>query len=199
MSGSSGSRLHDSSPRRDQKPSPEQQLFDLKKQIDFLTAENASIRRQCDEAVQVATDMDSIYSQNRQLKADIRTLKADKQELQRRLKLSLQSVAELQEQANSAQPPKHKIIHGQSEKCNHKSEIRRLRGEISGLKSGLADEELKNQEPQSSLQEILSGAERFFNERVESRSQLSELFLNTSPPESLPSSQIRWSDQFLKG
>jgi hypothetical protein len=162
------------------------EISDFKQKSDFLTAENTSLRQQCHEALSVADSMETVCTRNRQLAAELRSVKTERDELARRVKILVQSSNELHEQleAMKAQKPKPQFDQPRLIQCDHEEQLRGQAHEIAELKAALAKEQRKTQELNGSVHLMLHDATTFFNAKIASLTELRELFLQ--PPKQLP-------------
>jgi DNA repair exonuclease SbcCD ATPase subunit len=159
-------------------------VIDLKERNEFLTVEVASLRKQCDDAISVTAGMESVCAQNRQFGSELRSLKTERDELSRRVKILLQSQADLRAQIDAARETRKPTVNFEPLPLPPASAPD---SEITELKSKLAREQKRAQELSGSVGLLLTEAEVFFCAKIESLSQLRELFLRPKPPPPSPS------------
>ena len=77
--------------RSKQAPLPSQ----LKEQIDELMKENTVLRSQFEDAIKITKQLESVHDQNRDLLQQNRQLKSERDDLEHRLEISLETIKEM--------------------------------------------------------------------------------------------------------
>ena len=67
----------------------------LQEKVEYLTRENESLRKQFDELVRISSQVDSVHQKNVKLESEMTRLKAENDNLEKRLEVSLNTAKEL--------------------------------------------------------------------------------------------------------
>ena len=140
-----------------------------------LMAENESLRTQYDDALSIVNQMEPLHSQNKQLSHDLRIVKAERDDLARRLEISIQKIDEMRETSNQSEIKRNLY------KCtdNTKALLEKKETEHADLQKQFADLQKRFQSHEErtrlAIDGVISSAESFFECRLSNVDELKAL------------------------
>ena len=177
-------------------PDPSERLVDLQQQIaelkrvnEKLASDNESFKSQYDEAISLVNQMEPLHTQNKQLTHDLRVAKAERDDMERRLQISIQKIEELKEAAERASMRK---AAASVDKDDHstKEELAKLQKENDALakenlelKKNIRKEQENVQIKEAEIAKILGSARSYFKTGIPGCERLCELLEAPKPVE----------------
>ena len=168
------------------------QLEELKRENVKLQSETESFRSQYEEAMSIVKQMEPLYAQNAQLTRDLRLMKAERDDLERRLQISIQRIGEMKETAEkvtiqkvSAAPATNndELESVIKQKERESGELMKQNVE---LQKQLREEHQLVQQREREMSCILQSARTYFKADVPSFARLCKLFERTKATDEKP-------------
>ncbi|OHT10826.1 hypothetical protein TRFO_19809 [Tritrichomonas foetus] len=147
----------------------------LSETIDQLRKENSQLKSQFDEAVSISDEVEKIHSQNNKLIIEVRQLKSEKEDLQRRLNISVQSNEEISKKfENFKKMQNFQFTNDQETICKeidkikqeNENRIKDLTIEVETVKNDCEQKGVTIQLLKSKIDHALQNAERYFHCQV---------------------------------
>lgn len=171
----------------------DEKISELQKKISIL-------QNQFDGAYKIVKQYNDSQKELEELKNQIKILKNENHDLEYRLKLSLQSVSEVEskvEKERKIAAEQRAIDKSQSEQrfeaqqSKYTTEIQCLYNQLQVAKQRLDENEIQAKTLYSHIDRMLHSASRYFNEDIKSIEDLSVVFTRTKQDQSSHSTEIR--------
>ena len=144
----------------------------LKECNDELLKENTVLKSQFEDAIKITKQLEDLHAQNRDLLATVRTLRSEKDDLEHRLEISLQSCKEMQAKLNEEKRSCSSIrgtdlstMNKEIEKIKQqsKAQLDSIYDQLEKSKQAIERESVEKRLLASKLDHILEDSQRYFS------------------------------------
>lgn len=147
---------------------------------------NATLKRQLESAIPLSANLEELYEKNLDLQNKLHSVQSEKDDLSRRLDISLERIGNLERELNSevaknitearseVEEMKKRLLEGQK---FHSKEVASLKNQLDDNKRLLDDQDEKLQTLQTEMTAILSAASQHFETDICDCDQLIKLLL----------------------
>ena len=162
----------------------EQKNIKLQQENESLMKEQAILRAQFESAVGLTKKMEELHAKNTKLAAEARTLQSEKEQLERRLEISLRANQDLTAQiANEKQSALQRQAQEQTQReevivntrKQFETEMEKVTQELRQSESDREKSALKLRQIESKIQHLIQNAEQYFETKFENIDALNKL------------------------
>ena len=155
----------------EQKPSKKRLL----ETVDQLRKENQELKSQFNEAVSISETVEEIHKKNTGLVSELRQTKSEKEDLQRRLNISMQTINELNDKYEKLKKINSSQFTNEQEnvfkeikkvKDEEKAKIEKLESELGKKKAELEEHSVTVQLFKSKIERAIQNGERYFHTKI---------------------------------
>lgn len=155
----------------EQKPSKKRLL----ETVDQLRKENQELKSQFNEAVSISETVEEIHKKNTNLVSELRQTKCEKEDLQRRLNISMQTINELNDKYEKLKKLHSSQFTNEQEnvfkeikkvKDEEKAKLEKLESELGKTKTELEENSVTIQLFKSKIERAIQNGERYFHTKI---------------------------------
>ena len=148
----------------------------LQDELARLMKENSELRAQFEEAINISKSLDDVHQKYRKMTEENGKLRSEKDNLEKRLEISLRATAELQERldeeksrAGTHQPIDYAALHRevQQAKDQAKTQVETVCKQIQEMKDAKEQVELEQKVTKSKIEKLIGNASRYFDQKFE--------------------------------